>query len=70
MSNNKPSVLIIYTGGTIGMITNPETGSYKPFDFEHISKQIPALKRFGYKLETISFEKPIDSADLKPRMQT
>ena len=66
MTNNKPSVLIIYTGGTIGMITNPETGSYKPFDFEHISKQIPALKSFGYKLETISFEKPIDSADLKP----
>jgi len=66
MPEKKPSILIIYTGGTIGMITNPETGSYKPFDFEHISKQIPALKSFGYNLETISFEKPIDSADLKP----
>ncbi len=62
----KNSVLIIYTGGTIGMITNPETGAYKPFDFEQISKQIPALKSFGFDLETISFEKPIDSADLKP----
>lgn len=48
------------------MITNPETGAYKPFDFEQISKQIPALKSFGFELETISFEKPIDSADLKP----
>ncbi len=64
--SNKPAVLIIYTGGTIGMIVNPETGAYKPFDFGSISKQVPALKSFGYRLETISFEKPIDSADLKP----
>ncbi len=62
----KTSILIIYTGGTIGMIANPETGAYKPFNFEQISKQIPALKSFGFLLETISFEKPIDSADLKP----
>ncbi len=66
MPDNKPSVLIIYTGGTIGMIVNPETGSYKPFDFNSISKQIPALQSFGYRLETISFENPIDSAALKP----
>ncbi len=66
MSNQKPSVLIIYTGGTIGMIVNPETGSFKPFDFNSISKQIPALQSFGYRLETISFENPIDSAALKP----
>lgn len=64
--SKKTSVLIIYTGGTIGMIINPETGAYKPFDFEQISKQIPALNSFGFNLETISFEKPIDSADLKP----
>lgn len=66
MPKQKPSILIIYTGGTIGMIVNPETGSYKPFDFNSISKQIPALQSFGYHLETISFEKPIDSAALKP----
>ncbi len=66
MSEQKPSVLIIYTGGTIGMIVNPETGSFKPFDFNSISKQIPALQSFGYRLETISFKKPIDSAALKP----
>ncbi|NOZ35203.1 MAG: asparaginase [Chlorobi bacterium] len=66
MLENSSSILIIYTGGTIGMIVNPETGSFKPFDFNSISKQIPALKSFGYHLETISFEKPIDSADLKP----
>ena len=68
MSNQTPSVLIIYTGGTIGMVTNPETGSLKPFNFNHISEQIPALKSFGYRLESVSFEKPIDSADLKPEV--
>jgi len=66
MAKDKPSVLIIYTGGTIGMIVNPETGAFKPFDFNSISKQVPALQSFGYRLETISFEKPIDSAALKP----
>jgi L-asparaginase len=68
MPDQTPSVLIIYTGGTIGMVTDPETGSLRPFNFNHISEQIPALKSFGYQLETVSFEKPIDSADLKPEV--
>jgi len=62
-SKNKTSILIIYTGGTIGMITNPETGKYKPFNFNNIQKQIPDLQSFGYHIDTISFEDPIDSAD-------
>ena len=66
MQNITPSILIIYTGGTIGMVINPETGTYKPFNFNNISKQIPTLKSFGYNLDTISFDDPIDSADLKP----
>ncbi len=66
MTEKKPAVLIIYTGGTIGMIINPETGALKPFDFNSISKQVPALQSFGYQLDTISFEKPIDSAALRP----
>lgn len=66
MSENKVSILIIYTGGTIGMVINPETGIYKPFNFNNILKQIPTLKSFGYNLDTISFDEPIDSADLKP----
>ncbi len=66
MSENKVSILIIYTGGTIGMVINPETGIYKPFNFNNISKQIPTLKSFGYVLDTVSFDEPIDSADLKP----
>ncbi len=60
------SILIIYTGGTIGMVNDPETGSLMPFNFEQILQQVPSLKRFGYKIETISFEKPVDSAEINP----
>ena len=62
------SILIIYTGGTIGMINDPETGSLRSFDFEHILAQVPALKRFGIKLSTIAFEEPIDSSDINPKI--
>ncbi|MEN8120165.1 MAG: asparaginase [Bacteroidota bacterium] len=62
----QPSILIIYTGGTIGMINDPETGLLAAFDFEHILIQVPALKRFGFKLNTISFDNPIDSSDINP----
>lgn len=64
----KKSILIIYTGGTIGMINDPETGSLMPFKFDKITDQVPSLKRFGFKLDTISFEKPIDSSDINPEV--
>ena len=38
------SILIIYTGGTIGMIENPETGSLEAFNFEHLEEHVPELK--------------------------
>ena len=62
-----PSVLIIYTGGTIGMVQNPSTGALKPFDFDHIMKQVPELKSFGYKLDTITFDPIVDSSDANPQ---
>jgi L-asparaginase len=61
-----PKVLIIYTGGTIGMINDPETGELKPFDFEHLYKSVPELKQFRYTLEAISLGKPIDSSEMQP----
>lgn len=39
------SILIIYTGGTIGMIENPETGSLEAFNFEHLEEHVPELKK-------------------------
>ena len=61
-----PRVLIIYTGGTIGMINDPETGALKPFDFEALYRSIPELKQFDYELDTFSVEDPIDSSDMNP----
>jgi L-asparaginase len=65
---NKTSILIIYTGGTIGMINDPETGTLAPFNFEQINQLVPSLKRFGFKLDTISFENPVDSSDINPEI--
>jgi L-asparaginase len=62
----KPKVLMIYTGGTIGMINDSESGVLKAFDFKHLSLQIPELKRLNVELETISFDKPIDSSEMNP----
>lgn len=65
-SNKTPSVLIIYTGGTIGMVQNPATGALRPFDFTHILKQVPELKSFGYRLDTITFDPLVDSSNVCP----
>lgn len=66
--SSTPSILIIYTGGTIGMVNDPETGALAAFDFNQIQDQVPALKKFGFKLKTISFEDPIDSSDINPEI--
>lgn len=62
----RPSVLLIYTGGTIGMMEDPKTGRLKPFNFSRLSEQVPELKRTGVDLHSISFRKPIDSSDMSP----
>ena len=61
-----PKVLIIYTGGTIGMINDPETGALKPFDFAHLYNSVPELKQFDYELEAHSMDEPIDSSEMNP----
>lgn len=61
-----PSVLLIYTGGTIGMIENPETGALESFKFDELLKQVPELKRFNYRIDTYSFQPAIDSSDMEP----
>ncbi len=66
MANSKTSILIIYTGGTIGMIDDAETGSLVPFDFDHIMNQVPELNKFGFNITTITFEKVVDSSDITP----
>jgi L-asparaginase len=64
--NQDISILIIYTGGTIGMVHDPGTGTLQPLDFCKLLTQMPDLKRFGFKLSTIPFDPPIDSANINP----
>lgn len=64
--HRKPSILIIYTGGTIGMITEPGTNSLVPVHFREISEQLPELKKFDLLLETRTFEPPVDSSNITP----
>ena len=60
----KPNILLIYTGGTIGMIKNPDTGALKAFDFGNLLKRIPELRLLDCDIETISFKEPIDSSNV------
>ncbi|GAL84948.1 L-asparaginase type I family protein [Sporocytophaga myxococcoides] len=59
-------MLIIYTGGTMGMHYDPMVRSLVPFDFSDIISTLPELGRFNLTLELISFVKPIDSSNMKP----
>lgn len=64
---NKPNILLIYTGGTIGMIKDFETGVLKAFNFKKLLQKIPELKHLDCNIETISFKKPIDSSNINPQ---
>ena len=55
----KPRILIIYTGGTIGMIENPETHALQPFNFDHLMDNVPKIKKLDYEINNIQFQPPI-----------
>ena len=59
-------ILLIYTGGTIGMQKDFETGALKAFNFDKLLKQVPELKLLDCTVETISFDDPIDSSNIRP----
>lgn len=59
-------LLIIYTGGTIGMIQDPVSGILRPFDLDQILKQVPEISSFGYQLDAVAFDEPIDSSNMQP----
>ena len=61
---NKPNILIVYTGGTIGMIKDYKTGALKAFDFSRIIDKIPELEQLDCEIESISFDEPIDSSNM------
>ncbi len=63
---DQTSILIIYTGGTIGMIMDEETGVLKPFNFDGIYDQIPVLKKYHYELDFYCFDPIMDSSNMNP----
>lgn len=60
-------ILIIYTGGTIGMIKD-SNGVFLPFNFDNLVSNIPLLKNFPASISSYSFENPIDSSDANPEL--
>lgn len=67
MSNSKPNILLIYTGGTIGMVKDFKTGVLCTFDFKTLLDKIPELQLLDCNIDTISFENPIDSSNMNPK---
>lgn len=67
MNTQNSKILLIYTGGTIGMIKDYETGVLRAFEFENIYHRIPELSHLDCVIDSVSFEKAIDSSDMNPR---
>ncbi len=63
---NKASILLIYTGGTIGMKEDPILQALTPFDFSQILDEVPELGKFAYRIDTHTFDPLIDSSDVEP----
>ncbi len=60
-------VLLIYTGGTIGMDCNPQTGALEPLDFDHLANKMYEFRYLRVGFDTYQFTPPLDSSDMKPR---
>ncbi len=63
----KPEIVLIYTGGTIGMIKDYKSKALKAFDFNHLYQNIPELNQLHCTIETISFKDPIDSSNMNTK---
>lgn len=62
--NNNSNILLVYTGGTIGMMKDFESGALKAFNFDELLQNIPELKLLEHKIDTVSFEHPMDSSNM------
>ena len=60
------SILMIYTGGTLGMVYDSKDGHLVSFDFEHILERMPEINRLDFELTVVTFHELIDSSDMKP----
>ena len=68
LTKEKSSILLIYTGGTIGMKEDPTVQALVPFNFSQILEEVPELNKFAYKIDTFTFDPLIDSSDVEPSL--
>ncbi|MBQ3821364.1 MAG: asparaginase, partial [Bacteroidales bacterium] len=66
--SSKSSVLLIYTGGTIGMKEDPGNQALRPFDFSSLMEEVPELHKFALRIDSYTFDPLIDSSDIEPGM--
>ena len=64
----KSAILLIYTGGTIGMKEDPSVHALRPFNFSQILEEVPELGKFAYRIDSYTFDPLIDSSDVEPSM--
>ena len=64
MARNGTGILLIYTGGTIGMVRDYGSGSLRAFDFNNLLQQIPELHQLDCRIDTVAFANPIDSSNM------
>ncbi|WP_461532948.1 asparaginase [Sinomicrobium sp.] len=62
----RSDILLLYTGGTIGMIKDFKTGALRAFDFDKLVSRIPELSHLDCNIKTVSFDEPIDSSNMNP----
>lgn len=68
LTRDKSAILLIYTGGTIGMKEDPAIQALRPFDFSQILEEVPELGKFAYRIDSYTFSPIIDSSDIEPSM--
>ena len=68
MNNRLSSLLLIYTGGTIGMKHDPSAGVLTPFDFSQIQEEVPEIRKFATRTDSYTFDPLIDSSDVDPAL--
>lgn len=68
MTGEKSAILLIYTGGTIGMKVDPTVQALRPFNFSQILEEVPELGKFAYRIDSYTFDPLIDSSDVEPSM--
>ena len=68
MSQALTSLLLIYTGGTIGMKQDPAKGALVPFDFSQIQEEVPEIGKFAVRTDSYTFDPLIDSSDVEPSL--